>query len=54
MSAQGDIDNMGVALRQPMPDWLGRLNNVDGGTLNARDFANIYAYLSTQRDASTQ
>jgi mono/diheme cytochrome c family protein len=54
MAAQGDIDNNGVALRQPMVDWLGKKNNVDGGVLNAQDFANIYSYLSTQRDASTQ
>jgi hypothetical protein len=48
MAAQGDLDNNGVALRKPMVDWLGKKNNVDGGVLNAQDFANIYSYLLTQ------
>lgn len=47
MAAQGDMDNMGVALRAPMPDWLGKMG-LDGGPLGAQDFADIYAFLKTQ------
>lgn len=47
MAAQGDIDNNGVALRLPMPDWLGK-KGLDGGPLGAGDFADIYAFLKTQ------
>ena len=47
MSALGDIDNNGVALRVPMPDWLGK-KGVDGGPLGGQDFADIYAFLVTQ------
>jgi hypothetical protein len=47
MAAQGDMDNYGVALRQPMPDWLGK-TNAAGQTLSAKDFADIYAWLKTQ------
>ncbi len=48
MAAQADVDNNGVALRRPMPDWLGKKKNGDGGTVNAQDFAHIYAFLKTQ------
>ncbi len=47
MAAQGDMDNNGVALRQPMPDWLGRLN-ASAQPLSGKDFADIYAWLKTQ------
>ncbi len=47
MAAQADIDNRGVALRKPMPDWFGGTNG-SGGTLSAQDFADIYAWLKTQ------
>jgi hypothetical protein len=47
MAAQGDIDNHGVALRQPMPDWLGK-RGLDGGPLGAQDFAHIYSFLKSQ------
>jgi mono/diheme cytochrome c family protein len=47
MAAQADIDNFGVALRAPMPVWLGKQG---AGTqpLNAQDFADIYAWLKAQ------
>jgi hypothetical protein len=48
MAAQADMDNNGVALRKPMPDWLDKSNQVDGGILTARDFADIFAYVKTQ------
>ncbi len=48
MAAQGDIDNMGVALRKPMPDWLGK-KNAAGKALSAQDFAHIYAFLKLQK-----
>ena len=40
MAAQADMDNNGVALRKPMPDWLGK-QGLDGGPLGAQDFAHI-------------
>jgi predicted esterase len=49
MAAQGDMDNLGVALRKPMPDWLGRTNS-HGQKLSAQDFAHIYAFLKTQTE----
>jgi mono/diheme cytochrome c family protein len=48
MAAQADIDNNGVALRRPMPDWLGKKKGGDGGVVSAQDFAHIYAFLKTQ------
>jgi mono/diheme cytochrome c family protein len=47
MAAQADMDNMGVALRAPMPTFMGKLNAA-GQTLGAQDFADIYAFLKTQ------
>jgi mono/diheme cytochrome c family protein len=47
MAAQSDMDNRGVALRTPMPDWFGG-TNASGGTLSGQDFADIYAWLKTQ------
>lgn len=46
-AAQADMDNMGVALRKPMPDWLGKMG-AGGAPLSAQDFAHIYAFLKTQ------
>jgi mono/diheme cytochrome c family protein len=39
--ARADIDNAGVGLRQPMPEW-------QLSTLTTQDFANVYAFLKTQ------
>ncbi len=47
MAAQGDIDNYGVALRKPMPDWL-ETSTGAGTQLTGKDFADIYAWLRTQ------
>ena len=35
------MDNQGVALRAPMPDWLHQ-------PLGTQDFADMYAFLKTQ------
>jgi hypothetical protein len=48
LASQGSIDNSGVALRVPMPDYLGAPNGLDGGTLTSQDFADIYAFLLTE------
>ncbi len=47
VGAQADIDNHGVALRSPMPQWAGA-NLGNGHTLDAQDFADLYAWLLTQ------
>lgn len=49
MAAQADMDNAGVALRAPMPDFFGVSSSDGGATLNAQDFADIYAWLKTQK-----
>jgi hypothetical protein len=53
MAAHADIDNNGVALRIPMPEFFDGKDGL-GGTLGAQDFADIYAWLKTQTDAGTQ
>ncbi|MFI5301090.1 MAG: c-type cytochrome [Polyangiales bacterium] len=47
VASQSDLDNHGVALRMPMPYWLGG-TAADGGTIQAQDFADMYAWLRTQ------
>ena len=48
IAAQSGIDNQGVGLRMPMPLWAGG-NNGTGNPLNAQNFADIYAWLKTQK-----
>jgi mono/diheme cytochrome c family protein len=48
VAARADVDNGGVTLRAPMPDWNVLPNVVSGALLTAQDFADIYAYLKTQ------
>jgi hypothetical protein len=48
MAIQADIDNQGVALRGPMPDFFQAPTNDAGATLNSQDFADMYAWLKTQ------
>jgi hypothetical protein len=50
MAVQADIDNNGVALRIPMPEFFDGKDGL-GGILGAQDFADIYAWLKTQTDA---
>jgi hypothetical protein len=47
-AARADVDNAGVALRVPMPDWLATPNPATGKPLTTQDFADIYAFLRTQ------
>jgi Cytochrome c len=46
VAARSDVDNGGLELRAPMPDWL--TDNSTGPLLSTQDFADIYAYLMTQ------
>lgn len=47
VASRADIDNSGVSLRLPMPDWLDRPDPT-GRVLTTQDFADIYAFLKTQ------
>jgi mono/diheme cytochrome c family protein len=46
VAALSDMDNGGLELRPPMPDWLADTST--GALLSTQDFADIYAYLVTQ------
>jgi hypothetical protein len=46
VAARSDMDNGGLELRTPMPDWLS--DDATGALLSTQDFADIYAYLMTQ------
>ncbi len=48
VAARADMDNGGIALRLPMPDWLTVPNPATGEPLTTQDFADIYAFLKTQ------
>lgn len=48
MSSRADIDNCGIMLRQPMPDWFS--TPMGGRLLTSQDFADIYAFLATQTE----
>jgi len=48
MAIQADMDNKGVALQTPMPDFFQAAINDAGTTLSSQDFADIYAWLKTQ------
>ncbi len=48
VAARSDIDNEGVTLRPPMPDWLTREAGAAGAPLTTQDFADIYSFLKTQ------
>jgi mono/diheme cytochrome c family protein len=48
VAIQADIDNNGVALRGPMPDFFQAVTDDAGATLSAQDVADIYAWLKTQ------
>jgi mono/diheme cytochrome c family protein len=48
VSARADMDNGGVALRLPMPDWLSTPNPATGAPLTTQDLADIFAFLKTQ------
>jgi mono/diheme cytochrome c family protein len=48
VAARADMDNGGVALRFPMPDWLSKANPATGQPLSTQDLADVYAFLQTQ------
>lgn len=48
VAARADMNNGGIALRYPMPDWLTTPNPATGEPLSTQDLADIYAFLKTQ------
>lgn len=48
LAARSDVDNGGVTLRKPMPNWFAKANPATGQPLTTQDFADIYAFLKTQ------
>ncbi|MGO9834944.1 MAG: hypothetical protein ACLP1X_12060 [Polyangiaceae bacterium] len=48
VAARADMDNVGIALRFPMPDWLDTTDPATGHPLATQDFADIFAFLRTQ------
>jgi hypothetical protein len=48
VASRADMDNGGVALRFPMPDWLSQANPMTGQLLTTQDLADMYAFLKTQ------
>ena len=50
MAARADMDNRGVSLRLPMPNWLTAPNAAasSGAPLTTQDFADLFAFLETQ------
>jgi hypothetical protein len=48
VAARSDMDNAGIALRAPMPDWLSRTSATSRQPPTTQDFADIFAYLATQ------
>jgi mono/diheme cytochrome c family protein len=48
IAARADVDNGGISLRLPMPDWLTEPSSVTGAPLTTQDLADIYAFLKTQ------
>ena len=48
VAARADMDNGGITLRVPMPDWLDTPNPKTAQPLSTQDLADIYAFLKTQ------
>jgi mono/diheme cytochrome c family protein len=48
VAARADMDNGGITLRAPMPDWLASPYPATGKPLATQDLADIYAFLKTQ------
>ncbi len=46
VASRADVDNGGISLRLPMPDWLTR--PAAGRVLTTKDFADIFAFLKSQ------
>ena len=51
IASRADVDDEGVTLRLPMPDWLGGPNPSTGKSLTTQELADIFAYLATQTAA---
>jgi len=49
IASRADLDDEGVSLRLPMPNWLTEKNPGTGKTLSTQDFADIFAFLATQK-----
>jgi mono/diheme cytochrome c family protein len=47
-AARADVDDGGVTLREPMPDWLSEPNPLTQQLFTTQDFADIYAFMQTQ------
>jgi len=47
VASRADMDNGGITLRLPMPDWLSRPGPA-GQPLTTQDYADIFAFLKTQ------
>ncbi len=47
VASRADVDNGGISLRLPMPDWLDRPGPT-GQPLTTQDFADIFSFLKTQ------
>jgi hypothetical protein len=48
LAARIDMDDGGVALRQPMPSWLTETSPSTHGLLSTQDLADVYAFMQTQ------
>lgn len=48
VAARADVDNGGLTLRVPMPDWLTEPSPATQAPLTTQDLADIYAFLKTQ------
>ena len=48
LAARVDMDDGGVALRQPMPSWLTTTSPSTHALLSTQDLADIYAFMQTQ------
>jgi mono/diheme cytochrome c family protein len=49
IASRADLDDEAVSLRQPMPDWTTGLNPANGRPPTTQDFADIFAFLATQK-----
>lgn len=47
-AARCDADNGALALRDPMPNWLTTPDAASGSALSTQDFADVYAYLTSE------
>ena len=48
IGSRADMDNGGLTLRAPMPDWLAETVGTTNQPLSTQDFYDMYAYMATQ------